>query len=114
MLAFPAAARADWFPAAPIDGPNADVVSVGNVDMARDGHGAIGYLRRDGGVPHAAVARMVGGDWRPPERLDAGLGEAPEGKGAVGGGGRGAAGGVAGGDVESGVGPGGGGGAGAV
>ncbi len=84
LLSFPAAARADWFPAAAIDGPNADVVAVGNVDMARDGHGAIAYLRRDGGVPHAFVARMAGGDWRPPERLDYPTGEATEVKLAVG------------------------------
>ena len=84
LLLFPAAARADWFPAAAIDGPNADVVAVGNVDIARDGNGAIAYLRRDGEVTHAFVARMAGGDWRPPERLDYPTGEATEVKLAVG------------------------------
>ena len=66
----PAAARAGWIPAAPIDGPNADVVSVGNVDLARDGTGAVAYLRNDGGVPHAFVSRLFGGGWRAPERVD--------------------------------------------
>ena len=61
LLVFPAAARADWFPAAPIDGPSADIVAVGNVDLARDGSGAIAYLRNDGGVPHAFVSRVLGG-----------------------------------------------------
>jgi len=84
MLSFPAAARADWFPAAAIDGPNADVVSVGGVDIGRDGHGAIAYLKRDGGVPHVFVARMANGDWRAPERLDYSSGEATEVRVAVG------------------------------
>ena len=38
--------------------------SVGNVDLARDGAGAVAYLRSDGGVPHAFVARLSGGAWR--------------------------------------------------
>ena len=84
LLAFPASAEADWFPATPIDGPNADVVSVGNVDIARDGNGAIAYLRRDGGVAHAFVARVNGGAFGGPERVDPGLGAATEVKVAVG------------------------------
>ena len=64
LLLFPAAARADWIPAAPIDGPNADVVEVGNVDLARDGAGAVAYLRKDGGVTHAFISRLVAGAWR--------------------------------------------------
>src|SRR3954468_21648102 len=83
-LACPASARAAWFPATPIDGPNADVVAVGNVDVARDGNGAIAYLRRDGGVAHAFVARVNGGAFAAPERVDPGLGEATEVKVAAG------------------------------
>src|SRR3954454_10163167 len=85
-LACPASARAAWFPATPIDGPNADVVAVGNVDVARDGNGAIAYLRRDGGVAHAFVARVNGGAFAAPERVDPGLGEGAEVKVAAGGG----------------------------
>lgn len=84
LLMFPAAARADWVPAVPIDGPNADVVAVGNVDVARDGVGAIAYLRKDGGVTHAFVSRLVGGAWRAPERVDPTAGEVTEVQVAVG------------------------------
>ena len=84
LLVFPATARADWFPATAIDGPNADVIAVGNVDIARDGAGAIAYLRNDGGVPHAFVARLAGGGWRAPERLDYTTGPATEVKLAAG------------------------------
>src|SRR3954453_14157035 len=83
-LACPASARAAWFPAIPIDGPNADVVALGNVDVARDGNGAIAYLRRDGGGARALVARGNGGAFGAPERVDPGLGEATEVKVAAG------------------------------
>ena len=56
-----ASAHAGWFPAAPIDGPNADVISVGNVDLARDGTGAVAYLKNGDGVPQACVSRIYGG-----------------------------------------------------
>lgn len=78
LLVFPATARADWFPATAIDGPNADVVAVGNVDLARDGAGAVAYLRKDGGVTHAFVSRLINGGWRAPERVDPTPGEATE------------------------------------
>jgi hypothetical protein len=70
--AAPAASGA-WFPADAIDGPNADVVSLGGIDMSRDGWGALVYIRRDGGVPHVFVSRQIGGSWRPPERVDPGV-----------------------------------------
>ena len=50
-----ASAHAGWLPAAALDGPNADVLSVGNVDLARDGAGAVSYLKNGDGVPHAYV-----------------------------------------------------------
>ena len=84
LLSFPATAHAAWFPAVPIDGPNNDVISVGNVDVARDGHGAVAYLRRDGGEAHAFIARLVNGTWWGPERVDPGLGAATEVQVAVG------------------------------
>jgi hypothetical protein len=74
LIAVPAApARAAFFPADSIDGPSADIVRVGEVDFARDGGGAVSYVKRDGGVDHVFVIRMVGGAWQPPERIDAGL-----------------------------------------
>ena len=72
-LALPAAARAAVFPAEPIDGPTNDLVSVGDLDLARDGTGAVAYVKRDGGVEHVYASRMVGGAFTAPERLDAAL-----------------------------------------
>ena len=69
-LLTPAAADAAWFPAQAVDGPNADVQSVGGVDLARDGTGAVVYLKNDGGVPHVFVSRIFGGAWQPPVRVD--------------------------------------------
>ena len=67
------AAHAGWFPGESIDGPSADIVGLGDVDLARDGSGAIVYLKREAGVPHVFLSRMVDGAWRAPERVDAGL-----------------------------------------
>jgi hypothetical protein len=79
-----AGARAAWFPAQTIDGPNPDVIEVGGVDIARDGGGAVVYLRRDGGVPHVFVSRIFGGAWQAPQRLDYSSGPATEVKVAAG------------------------------
>ncbi|MDA0136676.1 hypothetical protein [Solirubrobacter deserti] len=78
LLLFPTAAQAAWLPAVALEGPSPDIVSVGNVDLARDGVGAVAYLRKDGGVTHAFVNRMVGGSWRGAERVDPTTGEATE------------------------------------
>jgi hypothetical protein len=83
-----AGAQAAWFPAQTIDGPNADVIEVGGIDLARDGTGAVVYLRNDGGVAHVFVSRIFGGAWQPPVRVDPGLGAATEAKIAVGDGNR--------------------------
>src|SRR3954449_9616362 len=83
-----AAAHAAWNVAQPIDGPNADVIGMGSVDLARDGTGAVTYLRNDGGVPHVFVSRLFGGVWQSPVRVDPGLGAATEAKVAVGDGNR--------------------------
>jgi hypothetical protein len=56
-----------------IDGPSADIRSLGDLDVARDGGGAIAYVRRDGGVDHVFVSRLVSGAWQAPERVDVGL-----------------------------------------
>lgn len=62
-----------FFPATPIDGPSADLVSIGDLDLARDGQGAVVYLRRDDGVAHAYISRFTAGAFGAPQRLDAGL-----------------------------------------
>jgi hypothetical protein len=64
-----ASARAGWFPAQPLDGPSADVISLGNVDLARDGTGAVSYIKNGDGVPQAVVSRLFGGGWQPVERV---------------------------------------------
>ena len=72
-LALPQSAHAAWFPAEQVDGPSPDIISVGGVDVAREGMGAIVYLRRDGGIPHVFVARLFNGSWEPPVRVDQGI-----------------------------------------
>jgi hypothetical protein len=67
------AAQADFFPGDVIDGPSPDIVRVGGVDVARDGTGALVYVKRDTGVEHVFASRLVGGAFLPPERLDPGL-----------------------------------------
>ncbi|HWI72950.1 MAG TPA: hypothetical protein VNT55_13430 [Baekduia sp.] len=66
-------AHAGFFPGDAVDGPSADIRSVGDVDIARDGTGAVAYVKRDGGVDHIFVSRVVGGTFQPPERVDAGI-----------------------------------------
>jgi hypothetical protein len=75
-------AHAAFFAGDPIDGPSADVRSVGDIDIARDGTGAVVYVRRDGGVDHVFASRLVNGAWSAPERLDAGI-DAPSSKPVV-------------------------------
>ena len=72
-LLAPSAASAAWFPGEAIDGPSADVVSLGDLDLAREGTGAVVYLRRDGGETHVYLSRMIDGAFRSPERVDAGV-----------------------------------------
>jgi hypothetical protein len=68
-----ARARADvgqFIPAEAIDTP---VTAIGDLDVARDGTGAVAYVKPDGGVNHVFVSRLDGGAWQAPERLDVGL-----------------------------------------
>lgn len=76
LLAIPAAtAQAALFAGDPVDGPSpgADVQSLGDLDLARDGTGALTYVKRVDGVDAVFVARFVGGVFLPGERIDAGL-----------------------------------------
>ena len=72
-LALPATAHAAWFPADQLDGPTADITSVGDVDVAREGVGAAVYLKRDGGQEHVFLARLFNGGWEAPIRIDNGI-----------------------------------------
>ena len=78
-FAAPATAHATWYAAEPIDGPSADIVSVGDVEVAREGMAGLTYLKRDGGVPHVFAARLIDGAWEPPARVDQGVGAAASG-----------------------------------
>jgi hypothetical protein len=82
LASVPAVAHAGFFAGEPIDGPSPDVRSVGDLDIARDGTGAVAYVRRDAGVDHIFVSRLTGGVWQPPERVDAGI-DAPSSTPAV-------------------------------
>jgi hypothetical protein len=68
-----AATAGGFFPGDPIDGPTADIQSLGDLDVARDGSGALTYVKRVAGVDHVFVSRLVGGSYLPPEQIDAGL-----------------------------------------
>ena len=72
-LACAGPAPAKFFAGEPIDGPSADLRFTGDVDVARDGSGAIAYIRREGPVDHLYASRLINGLWQPPERIDAGL-----------------------------------------
>lgn len=70
-LAVPTAADANYFLGEAVDpGP---ISSMGDVDLARDGTGAIAYIKAEGGVDHVFMSRFSGGRFGPPERLDNGL-----------------------------------------
>jgi hypothetical protein len=65
-LALPAVAQARAFPGDPIDGPAANL-RIADLDLARDGTGAVAYLRPEG----VFLSRFVGGRFQPPEMLGA-------------------------------------------
>ena len=63
-LVLPSAAHAGTFPGDPIDGPAEDL-RIGDLDLARDGTGAVAYIRPEG----VFVSRFIGGKFQPPEGL---------------------------------------------
>src|SRR5687767_1389515 len=69
-------AHAALFPGDAIDGPSADIRALGDLDLARDGTGALAYVKRLDGIDHIAVALFAGGVFHPAERIDAALPEA--------------------------------------
>lgn len=72
-LASAPAAHAGFFPAEAVDGPNAGIVGLGDLDVSHDGTGALTYVRRDGDVSHVYVSRLVDGAFGAPEQVDPGL-----------------------------------------
>jgi len=76
LLALPAAsAHAALFPGDPVDGPTpgSDVQSLGDLDLARDGSGALTYVKTIEGSDRIFVARFAGGVFAAGEQIDAGL-----------------------------------------
>ncbi len=70
-------ASAAYFPSQVIDGPTPDLGSSFDVDIARDGTGALAYVKSEGGVDHVYVSRLLAGVWSPGERVEGAL-DAPE------------------------------------
>jgi hypothetical protein len=68
-----AATPSRFFPGTAVDGPSADIQSLGDLDVARDGTGALAYVKRVAGVDHVFVSRLADGAFQPPEQVDAGL-----------------------------------------
>ena len=62
-----------FFAGAPVDGPSADVLAVGDLSIARDGTGAVAYTRRDEGLAHVFVGVLDGGAVQSVGRVDPGL-----------------------------------------
>jgi hypothetical protein len=56
-----------------VDGPSPDIQRLGGIAVARDGTGALVYVKQDGGVSHIFVSRLVNGGWEAPERIDGSL-----------------------------------------
>jgi len=56
-----------------IDGASANIQSLNGMSMARDGTGALVYLKNVLGVPHVFVSRLAGGVFTAPVQVDAGL-----------------------------------------
>ena len=73
MCALAAPADAAFFPGDPIDGASSDVRALGDVDLARDGTGALAWVQAVGGVDRVFVARFEGGVFQPVDVVDAGL-----------------------------------------
>lgn len=73
VLAASGPASAGVFQGDPIVGPSADVQRLSDLDMARDGTGALAFLANEGGETRAFVSRFVNGGFIGAERVDAGL-----------------------------------------
>ncbi len=68
----PSPAGAAFFRGDPVDaGPG--ISALGDIDLARDGTGAMIWVRAIDGVDHVLVSRFENGVFQPPERVDAAL-----------------------------------------
>jgi hypothetical protein len=88
-LAAVPAANAAVLPGQTLDGPSADIVAFGDVDLAPDGSGALAYLKVGTGTQDQVfVARRVGGVWQPPQEVSNGGNDAVQPQVAAANGGR--------------------------
>ena len=71
VLATPA--HAAFFPGDTLDGPSPDIRALGDLDLARDGTGALVWVRALDGVDRIFVSRFEGGAFQPIERIDTAL-----------------------------------------
>jgi len=72
-LVLAAPARAAFFRGDAIDGPSLEIRALGDLDLARDGTGALVWVRSLEGVDHVFISRFEGGAFQPVERVDAAL-----------------------------------------
>lgn len=56
-----------------VDGPSADIDSLGGLAVGRDGSGGLVYLKHIGATAHVFVSTLVNGSFQPPVQTDAGL-----------------------------------------
>ncbi len=56
-----------------VDGPSAAIVGLSGMAVARDGTGALVYLRNDTGTAHVFVSLLRNGVFQPPAQVDTGL-----------------------------------------
>jgi hypothetical protein len=61
-------------PATVVAGPDAGIVALSGMSIARDGTGGLVYLDQVGGGNHVFVSRLAGGVFETPVEVDAGLG----------------------------------------
>jgi hypothetical protein len=63
-------ASAVYFPAQAIDGPSAEILQFGGIDVAPDGTGALAYSKQVGGQSHVFASVLTNGVWAPAQRID--------------------------------------------
>src|ERR1700744_1308103 len=59
-------------PVTVVSGPSAGILGVGNVAIAPDGTGGVGWRQLAGGVPHIFVSPFRNGIWGAPIQVDVG------------------------------------------
>ena len=68
-----APAGAAFFPGDPLAGPSPEIRALGDLDLARDGTGALAWVQSIDGVDHILVSRFERGGFLPFERIDPAL-----------------------------------------